>query len=152
MATHFAAQAIRRDSLGDGPPAERVYCRDVALQIPLTALENDLVDFFYMPRGARIFDLWMAFDAFGSSVTFDLGLAAIPGGSDDNVDIDALIDGLDVAAAGVQSGRTEIGVFSVADLELDDDYLIQGKILGADVGATAVDIELFVYYRMPVNE
>lgn len=152
MTALFVAQAVRRDSLGSGPPSDRVYCRDVALQIPLSTPQNDTIDFFTMPRFARIFDLWMAYDAFGTNVDFDLGLAAVPGGSTAKVDIDGLIDGLDVAVAGVQNGRTEIGVFSVADLELDDDYIVQGTILSANLAATAVDIELFVYYRMPVNE
>ncbi len=115
------------------------------VSIPATASNGDTIDFAILPRGAQVLDAFLnVLTAPGASVTLALGLAQIPGKSNVQTDADALIAAT-AAAAAVFLRRNQTGIAASA-LLLDDDYLLQGVIGGADV-TNAFVAECTVFYE-----
>jgi hypothetical protein len=114
-------------------------------KLPSTDLaQNNTVDFARVPKGAVILDVQDKHSAFGASVTFDLGLVAENAGALGGVDF--LIDGADIAAAGIIR-QSEVGKYANPDFTLDDDYRIRGTFLAANPDAGVMEVT--VYYEFP---
>lgn len=108
-------------------------------EVPSGFGDGDTFDILRLPRGAAILDAIVINDAMAASVTLDLGLIGITGGSTDKEGIDVLIDGGDVATAGILR-RSEVGIFTDDDLTLDDDYYVRVELNGANPDAGGIEV------------
>ena len=114
-------------------------------EVPAAFGDGDTFDILRLPRGAAIIDCIVIHDAMATSVTLDLGLIGITGGSTVKEGIDVLIDGGDVAAAGILR-RTEVGIFTDSDLTLDDDYYVRVELNGANPDAGGIEVLIMYEY------
>lgn len=115
------------------------------LTLPAAAVTTETVDFMILPRGAQILDCILnVLGATNTGCTMNVGLAQIPGKASTLVDADALIAAGAIATAALIR-RNKTGIAQSA-LLLDDDYLVQGVLGGANNAAAAV-IECTVFYE-----
>ena len=102
--------------------------------VPAAIAQNDTIDLMVLPRGAQIIDCILnVIGTPGANVTYQLGLAQIPGKSDVKVDADGLIAAT-AAATTVLLRRNKTGIEQSA-LLLDDDYLVQALAGGGNPDA-----------------
>lgn len=95
-----------------------------------TLAENDLVNLFKLPRGARPLQLHVTHGAFGAGVTMDIGWSG---------DEDALESAIDVAAAGVAFGWSN-------DLsKVTAEKTVQAKFEGGNP-VDSVDFDIWLMY------
>lgn len=118
-----------------------------SILLPATTAQNDTVDFMVLPRGTRIVDCIARMTAAAAgTVTFQLGLAQIPGKASTKVDDDALILAAAISTSARIARRNNPAV-GITGLTLDDDYLLQGLIAAAALGATPVTIDVDLIYE-----
>jgi hypothetical protein len=140
----YRAPDIKRALTYIGPHGN-VSHKTGVVTIPAAALIGETLDFMILPRGAQILDCILnLLDTTNGSLTLALGIAQIPGKASTQVDPDALIVAT-AAATAVLIRRNKTTIAKTA-LLLDDDYLIQAIIAGANNAAEAV-CEVTVFYE-----
>lgn len=126
-------------------PHGNVAHKSAPVLLPAAAVIGNTIDFMVLQRGAQILDCIVSvLGATNAGVLFELGLAQIPGKSAVKVDPDGLIVATTAATATIiRRNKTTV---ALSALLLDDDYLVQGTISGANNAAGAV-IECTVFYE-----
>lgn len=105
--------------------------------------QNEYAHLVKLPAGkVRVFPKFctIGHSAFGSSVTVDVGISAHTqqDGTAVSEDVDALLDGDDMSAAGRVS-LTEPGTTPWIDVDSQGDAYVSAKFLGADPAAGTLD-------------
>lgn len=145
---NYRADDINRRLSYSGAHGNLSVMRSGPIVIPATGVQNELIDFMVARRGWRLVDCLLrnSGDTAGATSTIQVGIAQIPGKSTTKVDDDALITATTLTT-GNQLTRRKNAAVDAAGLTLDDDYLIQGKIAGADIGTNPVTVELDLIYE-----
>lgn len=116
-----------------------------SVTVAAAAVIGNTIDFMILPVGAFIVDAFLnVLSATNTNLTLALGLAQIPGKASTLVDPDALIVAT-AAATATLIRRNKTGIAASA-LLLNDDYLVQAVIAGAN-NANAAVIECTVIYE-----
>lgn len=105
-------------------------------------LVGDTVDFFILPRGAKVYDSIMRVDGTGTATsTLKLGLKGLNGTTQDDDDYFNAAKLLDAA------GRHRADNTAVVPVKLSDDTYVRGTVGVANCGAGAVYVDVIVFYE-----
>jgi hypothetical protein len=105
----------------------RVAFADLPSSHGNTLAQNDLINLFDLPKGARPLWLMTVFGAFGTSVTLDVGY---------NGDENAFEDGLDISAAG--TSFTAVDDFTVLSAKQTVQAALKDANPADNVGLTVI--------------
>ena len=140
-----AEPSVKIDSALNKARVRMIY--DKYTSVGVLAIGDDILMGEEIPAGAKILDVWVKHDDFGTTGDFDIGYNASADGGEAE-DEDAFFAALDVNAAAGHSKMSDTDA-TVAGLGKVLSEPVQAKIVPTEATtATGADVEMWILYTL----